>query len=273
MAKKETDNVRRKKTTVSPDKDGDYISLTDMVGYRDKKESQVVVFDWMSTFYTIEFLSLWEQINNPDFSSEGYDTVRNMPGRLFVTPKYWVEMTGAIGIFSKTKRCGGGIFAHKDIAFEFGGWLSIEFKYLLIRDFQRFKEEEQSTRSIEWNWRQMLLEINDHIHDDVIKKDIVPAVVTKEQLSQTYACETDLLNVALFGQTAAQWRDANPGSKGNIHDNATLKQLMVLSNMVSINALFIRQGLPQGERLVQLNTMAIAQMRSLSEDLYRQKPK
>jgi hypothetical protein len=265
MAKKETINVQGTEITVITDKGNDYISLTDMAGYRDTMEARMVVTNWMSTYYTIEFLAVWEQVNNPDFNRMGYHTVRNAPGRLVVTPKRWVEMTGAIGIFSKAGRYGGGIFAHKDIAFEFGTWLSAEFKYFLIRDFQRLKEEEQSTKSLEWNLGRTLSKINYRIHTDAIKEHIIPAAVTKEQTAQVYASEADLLNVALFGQTAAQWRGANPGVHGNIRDGATLEQLVVLSNMESINALFIRQGLPQGERLRQLNATAITQMRSLTE--------
>jgi len=265
MAKKETINVQGTEITVISDKGNDYISLTDMAGYRDEMEARIVVSNWMSTYYTIEFLAVWEQVNNPNFNRMGYHTVRNAPGRLVLTPKRWVEMTGAIGIFSKAGRYGGGIFAHKDIAFEFGTWLSAEFKYFLIRDFQRLKDEEQSTKSLEWNLQRTLSKINYRIHTDAIKEHIVPVAVTKEQVAQVYASEADLLNVALFGRTAAQWRSANPDSKGNIRDDATLEQLVVLSNMESINALLIRQGLSQGERLVQLNSTAITQMRSLTE--------
>jgi hypothetical protein len=265
MAKKETINVQGTEITVISDKSNDYISLTDMAGYRDEMEARVVVSNWMSTYYTIEFLAVWEQVNNPDFNRMGYHTVRNAPGRLVITPKRWVEMTGAIGIFSKAGRYGGGIFAHKDIAFEFGTWLSAEFKYFLIREFQRLKEEEQGAKSLEWNLGRTLSKINYRIHTDAIKEHIIPAAVTKKQTAQVYASEADLLNVALFGQTAAEWRGANPGVPGNLRDGATLEQLVVLSNMESINALLIRQGLPQGERLRQLNSTAITQMRSLTE--------
>jgi hypothetical protein len=195
-----------------------------------------------------------------------FHTIKTESGRLVLTPKRWVERTNAIGIFSKSGRYGGGIFAHRDIAFEFGSWLSAEFKFYLIKEFQRLKEDEQRTKSLEWSLQRTLSKINYRIHTDAIKEHIIPDAVTKEQIAYKYAEEADLLNVALFGKTAKQWRDENPDLKGNIRDYATLQQLVVLSNMESINALLIRQELPQGERLVQLNHVAITQMRSLMEN-------
>jgi len=265
VKKKETIQVQGTEIAVISVRNDDYISLTDMAGYVDTLEARIVVSNWMSTYYTVDFLAVWESFNNPDFNRMGFHTVRNGEGRLLLTPKRWVEMTNAIGIFSKAGRYGGGIFAHKDIAFEFGTWLSAEFKYLLIREFQRLKEDEQQRLSLEWNLQRTLSKINYRIHTDAIKEHLIPAVVNKEQIKYVYADEADLLNVALFGLTAAQWRNANPDSKGNIRDEATLEQLVVLSNMESVNALFIRQGLSQGERLVQLNSTAITQMRSLTE--------
>jgi hypothetical protein len=244
----------------------DYISLTDMAGYKDELEARVVVSNWMSTHFTLDFLGLWEQIYNPNFNRMEFHTIKNERGRLVLTPKRWVERTNATGIFSKSGRYGGGIFAHKDIAFEFGSWLSAEFKFYLIKEFQRLKEEELQQKSLEWNLQRTLSKINYRIHTDAIKEYIIPNIVTKEQISYTYANEADLLNVALFGKTAKEWRDENPDLKGNIRDYATLEQLVVLSNMESINALLIRQELPQSERLVQLNNVAISQMRSLVEN-------
>ena len=180
-----------------------------------------------------------------------------------LTPKRWIESTNAIGIITKSGRYGGGTFAHKDIAFEFASWLSAEFKFYLIHEFQRLKEEEQKQLSVEWNFQRTLAKINYHIHTDAIKEHITPPVVTKTQISMVYASEADLLNVALFGRTALQWRKENPKTKGNIRDKATLEQLVVLSNLESINALLIRQGLIQGERLVLLNKTAITQLKSL----------
>jgi hypothetical protein len=260
MSKKGKITVQGVEVAVVSDKDGDYISLTDMAGYKDELEARVVVMNWMSTYYTVDFLAVWEQVNNPNFNRMGFHTVRNGESRLIVTPKRWVEATNAIGIYSKAGRYGGGIFAHKDIAFEFGTWLSAEFKYFLIREFQRLKESE---KSLEWNLQRTLSKINYRIHTDAIRDEIIPRTLTREQAAWVYADEADLLNVALFGQTARQWREQNPDSEGNVRDHARLEQLVVLSNLESINALLIRQGLGQSERIVQLNATAITQMRSL----------
>jgi len=195
----------------------------------------------------------------------GFHTVRNGEGRLFLTPKRWVELTNAIGIFSKSGRYGGGIFAHKDIAFEFGTWLSAEFKYFLIRKFQRLKDDEKNRLKLEWNLQRTLAKVNYYIHTDAIKENLVPKEITQKQASFVYASEAELLNVALFGITAKEWRDTNPDKTGNIRDYATLEQLVVLSNMESINALLIRQELSQVERLYELNKVAITQMKSLLE--------
>jgi hypothetical protein len=263
MAKKGVIHVQGTEISVISSGTEDYISLTDMAGYRDALEARVVVSNWMSTRYTLEFLGVWEQVNNPGFNRMGFHTLKNADGRLVLTPKRWVETTQAIGIFSKSGRYGGGIFAHRDIAFEFGTWLSAEFKYYLIKEFQRLKEDELRQKSLEWNLQRTLSKINYRIHTDAIREQLIPPEVTKEQASAIYASEADLLNVALFGKTAAQWRAENPGSKGNIRDDATLEQLVVLSNMESVNALLVRQELPQDERLIQLNRVAITQMKSL----------
>ena len=241
----------------------DYISLTDMAKYKGSEDPYQTVFNWMSTYYTIEFLAVWEQVNNSDFNPMGYQRVKNEPGRLLVSVKKWVEATNAIGIFSKSGRYGGGVFAHRDIAFEFGTWLSAEFKYYLILEFQRLQKEEQRRLSLEWSLQRTLAKINYRIHTDAIKEQIVPPEVTKEQANNIYASEADLLNVALFGKTAGAWRDAHPDSKGNIRDAATLEQLVVLSNLESINAVLIRDNLSQKERIVKLNQIAITQMTSL----------
>jgi len=258
-----TITVQGKEITVIIAKENDYISLTYMAGYKDELEARVVVSNWMSTRFTLEFLGIWEKIYNPNFNRMEFHTIKNANGRLVLTPKRWVERTNAIGIFSKSGRYGGGIFAHKDIAFEFGSWLSAEFKFYLIKEFQRLKEEELQQKSLEWNLQRTLSKINYRIHTDAIKDEIIPKTVTKEQAAFVYANEADLLNVALFGKTAKQWHEQNPNKEGNIRDNATLEQLVVLSNMESINALLIRQGIPQGGRLIQLNNVAITQMRSL----------
>ncbi|MDR3136384.1 MAG: KilA-N domain-containing protein [Coriobacteriales bacterium] len=243
-----------------------HVSLTDMAMYKNSADLRFAVFNWMSTHYTLEFLAVWEQVNNPGFNRTGYHTVRNESGRLLVSVKKWVEATNAIGIYAKSGRYGGGIFAHRDIAFEFGTWLSAEFKYYLILEFQRLQKEEQQRLSLEWNLQRTLAKINYRIHTDAIKEQMVPPEVTREQANFIYASEADLLNVALFGKTAAEWRAANPDAKGNIRDEAALEQLVVLSNLESVNAVLIRDGLSQSERLVRLNQIAIAQLTSLLDN-------
>ena len=265
MTKKTTLNVKGTEVALISQNQNDYISLTDMAGYKDNLEARVVVSNWMSTYFTLEYLAIWEEFNNPDFNRMGYHTVKNAPGRLVMTPKRWAETTNAIGLVSKSGRYGGGIFAHKDIAFEFATWLSAEFKYYLIREFERLKQSEQEQKSLEWSLQRTLAKINYRIHTDAIKEHIIPNVVSEHQKAFIYADEADLLNVALFGKTAADWRMENPKSKGNIRDEATLGQLVVLSNMESINALLIRDGLSQSDRLVRLNEIAITQLRSLLE--------
>ena len=244
-------------------KEEDYISLTDIAKFKSDDPSGVIG-NWMRNRNTIEFLGLWERIYNPDFKGVEFDPlwIESGSNTFTMSPSRWVELTNAIGIVTKTGS-GGGTYAHEDIAFEFASWISSEFKLYLVTEFKRLKQEEQQRLSLEWNLQRTLSKINYRIHTDAIKEHIIPSVVTKEQITFVYANEADLLNVALFGKTAAQWRSENPGSKGNIRDYATLEQLVVLSNMESINALLIRQELLQGERLVQLNTVAIMQMKSL----------
>jgi hypothetical protein len=267
MSKKETITVQGTEVVLYEEKKGDFISITDIARYRDTERSDYILQNWMRNRSTIEFIGLWEQFNNPNFNSIEFDGIKNMAGSngFSLTPKRWIEATNAIGIVSKTGRY-GGTFAHKDIAFEFASWLSSEFKFFLIKEFQRLKDDEQQRLSLEWNLQRTLSKINYRIHTDAIKEEIIPKTVTREQAMFIYANEADLLNVALFGKTAAQWRSQNPAEKGNIRDFATLEQLVVLSNMESINALLIRQGLPQGERLVQLNSVAITQMKSLVDN-------
>ena len=268
MAKKETINVQGTEIILLSHKKDDYISLTDMAKYKNAEATGYVISRWLSARYTIDFVGIWERINNPDFNVVEFNNIKNESGAngFVLTSKQWIEKTNAIGIIAKPGRYGGGTFAHKDIAFEFASWLSAEFKYLLIIEFQRLKEDETRRLSLEWDLQRTLSKINYRIHTDAIKEHIIPNIVTKEQTSYTYAEEADLLNVALFGITAKQWRDKNPELKGNVRDYATLEQLVVLSNLESINALLIRQQLTQGERLVQLNSVAITQMRSLVEN-------
>jgi hypothetical protein len=263
-SKQETIDVQGKSIVLYEGEKGDYISLSDIARYRDSERSDYILQNWLRNRSTIEFIGLWEQFNNPDFNSIEFDGIKNMAGSnsFSLTPKRWIESTHAIGIVSKTGRY-GGTYAHRDIAFEFATWISAEFKFYLIKEFQRLKEDEQKHLSLEWNLQRTISKINYHIHTDAIKDHIIPPVVTKKQTSAIYASEADLLNVALFAKTAAEWRRINPEIKGNIRDTATLEQLVVLSNMESINALLIRQGLSQPDRLLQLNTVAITQMKSL----------
>jgi len=239
----------------------DYISLTDMMK---AKDGDFFIKDWLRNRNTLEFLGFWESLNNPSFNWGEFALIRSQAGlnSFNVSVKEWVTKTNAIGIRATAGRY-GGTYAHKDIAFEFGMWISPEFKVYLIREFDRLNTEEQLRLSESWDLQRTLAKINYRIHTDAIKEQLVPPEVTKEQAGRIYASEADLLNVALFGKTAAQWRRENPEADGNIRDNAALEQLVVLSNLESLNAVFIRQGLPQGERLVQLNQTAIVQMTSL----------
>lgn len=259
------DNINVQGTAISilRHRQDDYISLTDMTKYQDTTEARIIISNWMSTYYTLEYLAIWEEFYNPDFNRMGYQSVRNAEGRLIMSPKRWIEATNAIGIISKSGRYGGGVFAHRDIAFEFATWLSAKFKFYLVKEFDRLKNDEARRQSLEWSLQRTLSKINYRIHTDAIKEQIIPKEVTRTQAAVVYASEADLLNVALFGMTAAQWRESNAEKPGNVRDHATLEQLVVLSNMESINALLIRQGLTQSERLIQLNSTAIAQMKSL----------
>jgi hypothetical protein len=268
MAKKETITVQGTEIILLSHQKEDYISLTDMAKHKNAEIPATVISHWLSTNFSINYMGLWERMNNPDFNLTESREVKMLSTEtgFALSPKQWISKTNAIGIVSKAGRYGGGTFAHRNIAFEFASWLSPEFKYYLINEFERLKIEEQQTKSIEWNLQRTLSKINYRIHTDAIKEHIIPNTVTKEQVAYMYAEEADLLNVALFGITAKQWREANPDLKGNVRDYAALEQLVVLSNMESINALLIRQKLSQSERLVQLNSVAITQMRSLTEN-------
>lgn len=242
----------------------DYISLTDIAKYRNQLEPFSVINNWLRTRSTIEYLGLWEKLNNVVFKPIEFERFRSESGSNYFTlsPQRWIDETNAIGIISKSGRY-GGTFAHKDIAFEFASWISPEFKLYLITEFQRLKDEENDRLKLDWNLQRTLSKINYRIHTDAIKQNLIPKEITKQQIGLVYATEADLLNMALFGITAKEWREANPDLKGNMRDDATIEQLVVLSNLESINALLIQQGLPQGERLVELNKVAITQMKSL----------
>ena len=257
-------NVQGTAVTISTRNQGDYISLTDMVKYFDG--GSALIEQWLKNKDTVLFLGVWEQLNNPAFNSNSpeFEGIKTEAGRnsFFLSAKKWVEATGAIGLEAKAGRY-GGTYAHKDIAFEFGSWLSPEFKLYLIKEFQRLKDDESRASSLEWSFQRTLSKVNYKIHTDAIKERLIPPQLTKAQTSTVYASEADLLNVALFGVTAMQWRQANAGASGNMRDAATLKQLVVLSNLESVNAVLIHQGLAAPARLTQLNAIAITQMRSL----------
>jgi len=242
----------------------DYISLTDIARYKDAEHTDDIIKNWLRNRNTIELLGFWESIYNPNFKPVEFDGFRKQAGlnSFVMTPKKWIESTNAIGIVSKSGRY-GGTFAHKDIALEFASWISIEFKLYIIKEFQRLKEDETSQLKLEWNLQRTLSKINYHIHTDAIRDNLIPKEITKQQANFVYADEADLLNVALFGLTAKEWRENNPDKKGNVRDYASLEQLVVLSNMESINALLISQGIAPSERLKELNKVAITQMKSL----------
>lgn len=267
MAKNRTILVKGTEITISNRNELDYISLTDIARHRDAERSDYILQNWLRNRSTIEFIGLWEQLNNPNFNSIEFDGFKNLAGSnsFSLTPKRWIESTNAIGIISKTGRY-GGTFAHKDIAFEFASWISAEFKLYLITEFQRLKTDENSRLNLEWNLQRTLAKINYRIHTDAIKENLIPAELSKSQINLVYATEADLLNMALFGKTAKQWRDENPDLDGNIRDSASIEQLVVLSNLESLNAILIQQGLPQSSRVRQLNAIAITQMTSLTNN-------
>lgn len=241
----------------------DYISLTDMAKFK-AYDTSVVIANWLSTKYTIQFMGAWEQLHNPNFNPIEFHRIRNEAGTngFIISSSMWIKQTRAIGIRSSPGRY-GGTFAHKDIAFEFATWLSPEFKLFLIKEFQRLKEEENQRLALGWDMRRTLAKINYKIHTDAIKANLIPPQITKPLINIIYATEADVLNMALFGKTAKVWRDTNSSKEGNIRDYADVTQLVVLANLESINAELIRQGIPQSERLFQLNQIAISQMQSL----------
>lgn len=251
-------------STIQPRDNVDYISLTDMAKHKNPESTGLVISHWMSTRYTVDFMGVWERLNNPDFNVTEFSNIRNESGSngFVLSSKNWIGKTNAIGIIAKAGRY-GGTYAHKDIAFEFASWISVEFKLYLIKEFQRLKDEEQ--KQLGWDIKRNLAKINYRIHTDAIKETLIPKALTRAQMHLVYASEADVLNMALFGMTAKQWRDTHPGHKGNIRDYADVNQLVCLSNLENLNAHFVQEGLSQAERLEKLNKIAIQQMRLLTE--------
>jgi len=243
----------------------DYICITDIARYKKSDRTDDLIRNWLRNRNTIEFLGIWELLNNPDFKPVEFDGFKKQAGlnSFTLTPRQWIEKTNAIGIISKSGRY-GGTYAHKDIAFEFASWISVEFKLYLIKEFQRLKDIEH--KQLGWDIKRNLARINYRIHTDAIKANLIPKELTKQQVTGVYATEADVLNMALFGQTAKQWRETNNDKKGNIRDYADVSQLVCLSNLENLNALFINEGMTQAKRLAKLNQIAIQQMRLLTDD-------
>lgn len=246
--------------------DEEYISLTDLARYADSEEPRLPIRDWMRNKEIVSFLGLWETIHNENFKGGEFATFKNETGsnKFKMSPQKWIKETNAIGMISKSGRYEGGTFAHSDIAFEFASWISPEFKLYIIKDYKRLKTEENSKLSLSWNLNREISKLNYRIHTDSIKENLIPPMLTPQQISYTYASEADLLNTVLFGKTAKEWRDSNPSEKGNIRDQATIYQLLVLANMESYNAILIKQGKSQAERMQLLHELAVQQMTTLS---------
>ncbi len=260
-----TITVLEKNISTKKINEDDYISITDIAKYKDETDSNDIIKNWFRNRNTIEFLGIWEKLNNSDFKPVEFDLIRKEAGlnSFTMSGKKWCEKTNAIGIISKTGRY-GGTYAHKDIAFEFASWVSVEFKLYLIKEFQRLKEQEQ--KQLGWDIKRNLTKINYRIHTDAIKNNIIPDLVNQSQVNYIYASEADILNVALFGKTAKEFRKINPKEKGNIRDYADMLQLVCLANLETLNALFIEEKIEQSERLIKLNQIAINQMKILYED-------
>ncbi|WP_425637815.1 KilA-N domain-containing protein [Algoriphagus yeomjeoni] len=261
MAKNKKIQVEGKEISILIDGEKEFISLTDMLK---AKDGDFFISDWLRNRNTVEYLGIWESVYNPDFNYGEFAIIKSQAGlnSYKLSVKEWVEKTNAIGLKATAGRY-GGTYAHPDIAFEFGMWISPQFKIYLIKEFQRLKADENDRLKLDWNLQRTLAKVNYVIHTDAIKANLLPKELTKSQTGFVYANEADMLNMALFGKTAKQWRDENPKAKRNIRDLATIEQLVILSNMESINAIFIEQGLSQNERLIQLNKLAITQMKSL----------
>lgn len=263
-AKNRTMQVKGTDIIVFHERDEDYISLTDIARFKNADEPKDIVKNWMRTKSTIEFLGLWEQVNNSHFKGVEFDAFKFEAGSnaFVLSPQKWIEETNAIGIRSRSGNR-GGTFAHKDIAFEFASWISAEFKLYLIKEFQRLKQDEQDRKELGWDAKRFLAKANYRVHTDAVKENLIPVGLSQKQINHIYADEADVLNVALFGKTAKQWRGYHPKDSGNMRDDADVMQLVCLAGLESLNAEFIRQGLAQPDRIQRLNRIAIIQMRSL----------
>ena len=267
---KTTIEVKGTAVSILTEREEDYICLTDIARYKDAERTDYLISNWLRNRNTVEFLGIWEHLHNPGFNPIEFDGIRNQTGlnSFILTAKQWTERTGAIGLISKAGRY-GGTYAHRDIAFEFASWISVEFKLYLIKEFQRLKADESQRLSLAWNLNRTLSKLNYRLHTDAIKTHLIPAEVTPAQAAITYATEADLLNVALFGLTARQWREANPALDGNMRDHATIEQLLVLANLEGLNAELIHMQLSQPDRLRKLNEIAIRQMQVLASSAAR----
>ncbi len=263
--KNKTIEIKGNEITVVKSNKEDYISITDIAKYKNSEITGLVISHWLSTKYTIEFMGFWEKMHNANFNVTEYRNIKNAAGSngFILSSKNWINKTNAIGIISKAGRY-GGTYAHKDIAFEFASWISAEFKLYIIKEFQRLKDEEQ--KLLGWDIKRNLTKINYRIHTDAIKENLLPEHLNKKQICIIYASEADVLNMALFSKTAKQWRDENPTEKGNIRDYANVSQLVCLSNLENLNAVFINEGYEQSKRLKKLNQIAIQQMKILIDD-------
>lgn len=265
MKKSNNINVQGLQIGLMQSEQKDYICITDIAKHKNPEAPRDIIKNWMRSKNTIELLGLWEKLHNPDFKQVEFDLFRNEAGynHFVLSPQKWIESTNAIGLYAKSGRY-GGTYAHIDIALEFASWVSVEFKFYLIKEFQYLKK--QQTKELDWNIKRKLTKINYRIHTDAIKENLIPDSLTPQQISFVYANEADVLNMALFGKTAKQWRDENPGKKGNIRDYTNVAQLVCLANLENLNAVLINEELTQPERLKKLNQIAIHQMKILLSD-------
>jgi len=260
--------ILNKKINLISKNEEDYICLTDIAGYKDSERTDLLIQNWIRNRNTIEFLGLWEKLNNKDFKPFEFEGIRKKAGlnSFILTSKQWAEKTNARGIISKPGRY-GGTYAHKNIVFEFASWISPKFKLYLITEFERLKENEINRKNLDWNLKRNLAKINHKIHTNAIKENLIPKKISKQQENSIYANEADVLNVALFGITAKSWKENNGNKEGNLRDYSNVSQLVCLSNLENLNALFIKEKMSQRDRLIKLNEIAISQMKILTSDL------